>query len=385
MTLTGSFYGPSRFVTKKIFDVSAKRHLPSFSAASWSDLTRLPVLRSAVTGSNLMLVGQTNRRTLIAGLGVAAAWPLAVQAQRSTMAMIGFCGVGSAGAFADHFAAFRAGLKEEGFQEGGNVTFDVRWLGVSHDQAAAAAAEMVARRVDVIVATTSAVLAAKAATTTIPILAVFGGDPVKSGFIASLNRPEANLTGVSLFAFSLGPKRLEVLRELIPSAKLVAVLTNPSQLDPEARNDVKAVEAAARAAGQPILILNATIDREIDAAFATMGSQGAGALLVMADPVFSTTSAKQIISLAAQRAIPAIYEWRQLAQTGGLMSYGSSLSDAVHHLGRYVGRVLKGTKPGDLPVMQAVKIELVINLKTARALGLTIPVTLLGRADEVIE
>jgi len=325
------------------------------------------------------------RRDFIAGLGGAATWPLAARSQRLAMPVIGFFGVGSAGAFADHFAAFRAGLKEEGFQEDGNVRFNLRWLGVSRDQAAAAAAEMVTQRVDVIVATTSAVSAAKAATATIPILAVFGGDPVKSGFIASLNRPDANLTGVGLFAFSLGPKRLELLRELIPSAKLIAVLTNPSQLDPEAKNDVIAVEAAARAAGQPILILNASSNREIDEAFATMASQGAGGLLVMADPVFSTTSAKQIISLAAQRAIPAIYEWRQLAQTGGLMSYGSSLSDAVHHLGKYVGRVLKGTKPADLPVMQAVKIELVINLKTTRALGLTIPVTLLGRADEVIE
>jgi len=232
---------------------------------------------------------------------------------------------------------------------------------------------------------TSAVLAAKAATTTIPILAVFGGDPVKSGFIGSLNRPEGNLSGVSLFAFSLGPKRLELLRELIPGAKLIAVLTNPSQPDPEAKNDVKAVEEAARVAGQPILILNASIDHQINQAFATMVSEGATALLVMADPVFSTTGAKQIISLAAQHAIPAIYEWRHIAQAGGLMSYGSSLSDAAHHLGNYVGRVLKGTTPTDLPVMQAVKIELLINLKTARALDLTVPVTLLGRADEVIE
>jgi putative ABC transport system substrate-binding protein len=257
-------------------------------------------------------------------------------------------------------------------------------LGTGPDRAAAAATELVAHRIDVIVATTSAVSVAKTATTTIPIVAVFGGDPVKAGFVASLNRPEANLTGVSLLTFSLGPKRFELLRELVPSTKLIAVLVNPNQPDPEAQNDAAGVEAAARAVGQQILMLNASSERDIESAFATIVKQGAGALLVMADPFFSGRR-EQLVALAARHAIPAIYEWPQIAQAGGLMSYGSSLPDAIRHLGTYVGRVLKGAKPADLPVQQAVKIELVLNLKTAKTLGITFPITLLGRADEVIE
>jgi putative ABC transport system substrate-binding protein len=314
----------------------------------------------------------------------AAAWPLAAHAQQASMPVIGFFSLGSPGAFADNLPALRIGLKAEGFEESGNVAFDFRWLAAGYDQAREAAADLVARRVDVIVATTSAVLAAKAATTTIPIVAVFGGDPVKAGFVAGLNRPGANVTGVSLFAFSLGPKRFELLRELVPSTKLVAILVNPSQPDPEARSDANEVEAAARAAGQQISVLNASSAGDIDSAFAVMVQQRAGALLVMADPTFNDRR-QQIIALAARHAIPTIYEWREIAQAGGLMSYGSSLPDAIRHLGTYVGRVLKGAKPADLPVMRAVKIELVINLKTAKSLNLEIPPTLLARADEVIE
>ena len=325
------------------------------------------------------------RREFITLLGGATAtWPIAVRAQQPAMPVIGFFSLGSPGAFADQLPAFRTGLKEEGFEEGRNVAFEFRWLGTGYDRARAAAAELVTRRVDIIVATTSAVSVAKAATTTIPIVAVFGGDPVKAGFVASLNRPGGNVTGVGLFAFSLGPKRFELLRELVPSAQLIAVLVNPSQPDPEARNDANEVAAAARAVGQQISMLNASSESDIDSAFAAIVQQGAGALLVMADPTFNDHR-QQIVALAAHHAIPAIYEWRQIAQAGGLMSYGSSLADAIRHLGTYVGRVLKGTKPIDLPVMQAVKIELVINLKTAKALGLTFPITLLGRADEVIE
>jgi len=325
------------------------------------------------------------RRQFITLLGgAAAAWPLAARAQQSAMPVIGFFSLGSPGAFATQLPALRSGLKGEGFEEGSNVAFDFRWLATGYDQAREAAAELVARRVDVIVATTSAVLAAKAATPTIPIVAVFGGDPVNAGFVASLNRPGANLTGVGLFAFSLGPKRFELLRELVPSAKLIAVLVNPSQPDPEARSDASDVEAAARAVGQQISMLNASSEGDIDSAFAAMVQQRAGALLVMADPMFNDRR-QQIIALAARHAIPTIYEWREIAQAGGLMSYGSSLPDAIRHLGTYVGRVLKGAKPADLPVMRAVKIELVINLKTAKALGLEVPPTLSARADEVIE
>jgi putative ABC transport system substrate-binding protein len=325
------------------------------------------------------------RREFITLLGGAtAAWPLAARAQQSAMPVVGFFSIGALGVFADHLPAFRAGLKTEGFEEGRNVAFDSRWLGTGPDRAAAAAAELVARRVDVIVATTSAVSAAKTATTIIPVVAVFGGDPVKAGFVASLNRPEANLTGVSLLTFSLGPKRFELLRELVPNTRLIAVLVNPDQPDPEAKNDATGVAAAARAVGQQISMLNASSERDIDSAFATMVEQGAGALLVMADPFFFSRH-EQIVALAVRHAIPAIYEWRQIAQAGGLMSYGSSLPDAARHLGTYVGRVLKGAKPADLPVQQAVKIELVLNLKTAKTLGITFPTALLVRADEVIE
>jgi putative ABC transport system substrate-binding protein len=205
---------------------------------------------------------------------------------------------------------------------------------------------------------------------------------VSSGHVASLNRPGGNLTGVALFAYSLGPKRLEVLRELIPTAKLIAVLSNPANVP--ALPDTRDVEAAARAAGQQVAVLAATSDNEFEPAFAAMVQQRADALLVMADPYFNSRR-EQLIALAARHAIPAIYEWREFVTSGGLMSYGSSLADAWRQMGIYAGRVLKGEKPADLPVMQAVKIELVINLKTAKTLGLTFPITLLGRADEVIE
>jgi putative ABC transport system substrate-binding protein len=224
---------------------------------------------------------------------------------------------------------------------------------------------------------------AKTATMTIPIVALSGGDPVKAGLVASLNRPEANLTGVALFAFSLGPKRFELLREAVPGAKLIAVLANPTNTNPETRTDTADVEAAAQAVGQEVSVLNASTDREINAAFGAMVRQGAGALLVMADP-FLNIRREQIIALAAYHAIPTIYEWRESAQAGGLMSYGSTVTDAYRHVA-YAGRILKGAKPAGLPFMRAVKIELVINLKTAKTLGLTVPLSLLARADEVIE
>jgi putative ABC transport system substrate-binding protein len=209
-----------------------------------------------------------------------------------------------------------------------------------------------------------------------------GGDPVEEGLVASLNRPGGNVTGVALFANSLGPKRFELLRELVPTAKLIAVMANPTNLPGNA--DRRDVEAAARAVGQRIVVLEASSESEFEPAFAAMVQQGAGALLVMADPFFNNRR-EQLIALAARYAIPAVYEWREFAEAGGLMSYGSSITEAHRQTGLYTGQILKDTKPADLPFQQAVKVELIINLKTAKALGLTFPITLLGRADEVIE
>ena len=326
------------------------------------------------------------RREFITLLGgAAAAWPLAASAQQPALPVVGFFSAGSPGPFSDRIAAFREGLRKEEFLEGRNVAFEFRWLGGDgYERMPQLAAELVARRVDVIAAGGGAAAAAKAATTAIPIVALSGGDPVNAGLVASLNRPEANLTGVVLFSYSLGPKRFEFLREAVPGAKLIAVLANPTNPDPETKGDTEGVQAAARAVGQQISVLNAGSEREIDSAFATMVRQDAGALLVMADP-FLNNRREQIIALAARHALPAIYEWREIAQAGGLMSYGSSLTDAYRQLGTYTGRILKGAKPADLPFMRAVKVELVINLKTAKMLGLTFPIALLGRADEVIE
>jgi putative ABC transport system substrate-binding protein len=326
------------------------------------------------------------RRELIALLGSAATWPLAARAQQPAMPVIGFLAsyARNSSLASESLAGLRQGLSESGYVEGQNVTIEYRWADGHFDRLSALAADLVRLRVNVIVTNGPAALVAKAATTTIPIVAMIGGDPVASGYVASLNRPEANLTGVAMFAYSLGPKRLELLRELVPNAKVIAVLVNPTNAAAAAQSDRQDVDAAARAFGQQIVILNASTERDFDPAFAAMVQQGAGALLVMADPFFNTRR-QQLIALAARYTIPAIYEFRQFAIDGGLMSYGSSLTEAQRQLGLYSGQILKGAKPADLPVMQAVKIELVLNLKTAKTLGLTFPITLLGRADEVIE
>jgi putative tryptophan/tyrosine transport system substrate-binding protein len=278
--------------------------------------------------------------------------------------------------------AFRRGLSEIGYIVGSNIAIEYRFADGRYDQLPTLVGELVSLGVNVIAALGGSGMAAKAATTTIPIVSMIGGDPVKLGYVASLNQPEANVTGVALFAYSLGPKRLELLRELVPNAKVMAVLVNPTNA--EAQPDREDVEAAARTIGQQILILNASSERDFNPACAAMVQQGIGALLVMADP-YLNSKREQLISLAARHAIPAIYEWREFSVAGGLMSYGSSLMDANRQVGIYTGKILKGAKPTELPVMQAVKIELVINLKTAKALGLTFPITLLGRADEAIE
>jgi putative tryptophan/tyrosine transport system substrate-binding protein len=323
------------------------------------------------------------RREFITLVGGAAAWPLAARAQQQAVPVVGFLSVASPDILVPSLAALREGLKENGYTEGQNLIVEYHYAHGQFDRMPVLAAELVARQVNVIIAAGGAAVATKAATTTVPVVSLFGGDPVQAGLVASLNRPEKNITGVVLFAYSLGAKRFELLHEAIPTAKLVAVLANPSNPDPGSKSDLREVEAAARAVGQQISIVSATNESDFEPAFAAMVQQGTGALLVMADPFFNAR--RLLIALAARHAIPAIYEWREIAAAGGLMSYGSSLTDAYRHLGIYTAKILKGAKPVDLPIDRAVKIELVLNLATAKTLGVTFPLALLGRADEVIE
>jgi putative ABC transport system substrate-binding protein len=324
------------------------------------------------------------RRAFIALVGGATiGWPIAARADQIGMPVVGFLLVGSPDVYVPYLAAYRQGLNEAGFTEGRNVVIEYRWGNGDFNRMPALAADLVERQVNVIVAGASTKIA-KAATTTIPIVGFSSGDPVRSGLVASLNRPGGNVTAVGLFAFSLGAKRFELLRELIPSAKIMAVLTNPYDPDSDTKVDLAEVEVAARKVGQKLSVLNASSPRDFEPAFTAMSQQGAVALLVMSDPLFFSQRG-QLIALADRYAIPAIYEWRQFAAEGGLMSYGSSLPDAYRQLGIYTGKILNGVKPADLPVMQAVKIELVLNLKTAKKLNLTFPIALLARADEVIE
>jgi putative tryptophan/tyrosine transport system substrate-binding protein len=328
---------------------------------------------------------EIGRRQFISALGGASlAWPLAARAQQPKMPVIGFLSSQSPDRFAPYVAAFRQGLKDTGYSEGQNVAIEFRWANGAINRLPALAAELVGRKVNVIVATAGSPLVAKAATATIPIVALSGGDPVRNGLVASFDRPGGNVTVVAQFAYTLGPKRLEILRELVPKAKAIAVLVNPSSPDPESKFATQEVETTARAVGQKINVLNASNERDIDAAFATLVQRGDDALLVMSDPFFNSRR-EQLVALATRHMIPAIYEWREFAAAGGLMSYGASIADAYRQLGIYAGKILKGAKPADLPVMQAVKVELVINLKTAKTLGLTFPLTRLGRADAVIE
>jgi putative tryptophan/tyrosine transport system substrate-binding protein len=332
------------------------------------------------------MTGKAMRRrdviTLLGGAAVAA--PLAAHAQQPTMPVVGYLGVGSPEPDAHRLAAFRKGLSEAGFVEGRNVAIEYRWGYGDNDRLPELAAELVRRRVAVVVtpAGTAAALAAKAATTTIPIVFSMGGDPVESGLVASFNRPGGNITGISSQNVELAGKRLGLLHELIPKAARFAVLINPTH--PFAERAIRDAQAAAAGIGRQIEVVTANTNREIDAAFVSLAQKRADALLVPPVAPFNGRRV-QIVTLAAHHRLPAVYPWREALEAGGLMSYGSSNTEEFRQVGIYAGRVLKGEKPADLPVMQPTKFELVINLQTARVLGIEVPPTLLAIADEVIE
>ena len=324
------------------------------------------------------------RRAFITLLGGAAAWPLAARAQQAAMPMIGFLNPSSPDGYTERLRGFRQGLKDAGYAERENVTIEYYWGENQVDRLPALAAELVRRDVSVIAAASAiAAFAAKAATATIPIAFVVAEDPVRLGFVASLARPGGNMTGINFFSGELVAKQLEFLREVVPAARRVAVLVNPSNAS-RVESTVRDAEAAGRAMQLQIQVVNASTSREIEAVFAGFVGERPDALLVGSDPLF-TSRRVQLTQLAAVHRIPATYPVREMAEVGGLMSYGGSLTDAYRQFGGYAGRLLKGAKPADLPVLQPTKFELVINLPTARALGLEIPATLLARADEVIE
>jgi putative tryptophan/tyrosine transport system substrate-binding protein len=322
------------------------------------------------------------RREFITLLGGAVAWPLAARAQQPATPVIGFLSSRSADDSVRVVAAFRQGLAETGYVESRDVVIEFRWAEGQLDRLPALASELVHRPVAVIAALGESGYAAKAATTTIPIVFGSGGDPVELGLVTSLNRPGGNVTGATFLTAQLGAKRLGLLRDLVPGADVVALLVNPNTA--VGRVQTRDVQEAARALGQNLIVLNGGSDEGIEASFATLAQQHVAALLVGGDPFFDTRR-DRLIALALQYRVPAIYQFREYALAGGLMSYGASITDMYHQVGLYVGRVLKGERPADLPVMQVSKFETVINLKTAKALGVKISDNLLSLADEVIE
>ena len=324
------------------------------------------------------------RREFITLLGGAAAWPLAAQAQQRGLPVIGFLGAPSAAPYARYVAAVHQGLKEVGYVEHQNVAMEYRWADSQYDRLPALAADLVSRRVAVIVPIggSPAVLAAKAATWTIPIVFNLGADPIELGLVTNLSRPGGNITGIAMMALEIETKQLQLLHELAPTSTSIAILLNPSsgQAQPQERE----AQEAARVLGLQVLVLKASTEREIEQAFAALVRERAGALLVGADTFF-VSQATLFVVLTARHSIPTIYPFRPYVDAGGLMSYGASLLDSYRQTGVYAGRVLKAEKPADLPIVQPTNFELVINLKTARAVGIAIPPTLLARADEVIE
>jgi ABC-type uncharacterized transport system substrate-binding protein len=325
------------------------------------------------------------RREFIALLGsAAAASPLAARAQQPAMPVVGFLGAPSAAPYARYVAAVHQGLKEVGYIEHQNVAMEYRWADGQYDRLPALAADLVSRRVAVIVPIggAPATLAAKAATSTIPIVFNLGADPIGLGLVTNLNRPGGNITGIAMMTLEIETKRLELLHELAPASTLLAILLNPSNA--QAQTQEREAQQAARVIGRQVLVLKAGTEHEIEMAFAALVRERAGALLVGGDTFF-TSQATLFVVLTAHHSIPTIYPFKSYVDAGGLMSYGTSLLDAYRQTGVYTGRVLKGEKPGELPIVQPTKFELIINLKTARAVGIAIPPTLLARADEVIE
>jgi putative ABC transport system substrate-binding protein len=324
------------------------------------------------------------RREFIAGIGAMASWPLAVRAQQQPMPVVGFVNAASRQGYARPLSAFLKGLAEAGYVDGQNVTIEYRWAEGNSDRLPAMIAELVHSQVAVIAATsTPAALAAKGATTTIPIVFEMGGDPIRLGLVPSLNRPGGNVTGVTQLNVEIAPKRLQFLHELLPGATAMALLINPANPSVAGLQSTEMLSAA-RTLGLELHVLNASTEHDFDEAFAKFHQLRAGGLVIEADPFFISRN-DLLADLTVRHAVPAIFQFREFATAGGLMSYGGSLPEAYRLAGVYAGRILKGEKPADLPVQQATKIDLVINLKTAKALGITVPLPLLGRADEVIE
>src|SRR5262245_38107032 len=366
-------------LTREVEATSIVPSLNGKTARSWRGI--VPFTHLAREGRMTVTIG---RRELLAALGGAvAAWPLAAQAQQPAMPVIGFLHSVSPDTLAHRLRGFRQGLKEAGFVEGENVAIEQRWAENQMDRLPALAADLVRRRVSVIAAIgPAAAFAAKAANTTIPIVFGVPDDPVRQGLVSNLARPGGNLTGINFFTAELTAKRLGLLRELLPAANRVAVLVNPTS--PDAETTLRDVEPAARAMGLQIRVLHASTSREINEAFATFVREQPDALFVAADPFFQTRRV-QLVALAARHAVPAAYSTRDYAEASGLMSYGTDVTEAWRQVGVYTGRILKGAKPADLPVVQSSKFELVINAETARMLGISVPDKLLVAADEVIE
>jgi putative ABC transport system substrate-binding protein len=324
------------------------------------------------------------RREFIAAFGSAAAWPLSAPAQLLAMPLIGFLSSGSKQSDTLRLAALWRGLGEIGYVEGRNVVSEYRWADDQYDRLPAMAQDLVQRQVNVIAAIGSptSTLVAKAATKTIPIVFTIGGDPIKLGLVANFNRPGENVTGSTTFGALIVPKQFEVLHETLPKAMVIGCLVNP--INPNAETNIGEAREATNRLGLQLRILNASAEQDIDTAFASFAQQRADGVVVVSDALFNGRP-KQFVALAARYALPTIYQYREFATAGGLMSYGSSLLDVYRESGVYAGRILNGEKAGDLPVLQSTKVELILNLKTAKALGITFPLPLLGRADEAIE